>query len=195
MIILDNGHGIDTPGKRSPKWPDFTQLIEGVFNREIVEGLIELCKQAGIPYVNLVPETEDISLTERVKRANKIYKDNPNAILLSIHANKAPKPGSASGYEMFVFPGSVRSGEIAEIMIDNYGKSIPELDLRISSPYFNYKEANFKILRETLGRAILIECGFMDRYHPDCELMLNHKDRFIGAIFDGILELKRLNYF
>ena len=38
LWILDNGHGgmIDgvyqTPGKRSPVWPDGTQLFEGEFN-------------------------------------------------------------------------------------------------------------------------------------------------------------------
>lgn len=201
MIILDPGHGglindkYVTPGKRSPKWMDGTQLFEGVFNRYVVCRLVELLKAEGICAVNIVTEQEDISLTERVERANKIYKDNPNAILLSIHANAALKEGTASGYEMFVYNGSEVSGDIAEIMVDEYGKSMPELDLRVDNPYRNYKEANFKILRETSGRAVLIECAFMDRYHPDCEMMLNHKDRFVCAIFAGILELKRLNKF
>ena len=46
--ILDNGHGgiIDgeyqTPGKRSPKWEDGTQLFEGEFNRAVVKRIIKL---------------------------------------------------------------------------------------------------------------------------------------------------------
>ena len=36
MILLDNGHGCDTPGKRSPVWPDGRQLLEWEFNRDIV---------------------------------------------------------------------------------------------------------------------------------------------------------------
>ena len=32
-ILLDNGHGCDTPGKRSPVWPDGRQLLEWEFNR------------------------------------------------------------------------------------------------------------------------------------------------------------------
>ena len=36
-IILDNGHGNNTPGKRSPKWEDGTQLFEYEFNRDIVK--------------------------------------------------------------------------------------------------------------------------------------------------------------
>ena len=35
-ILLDNGHGNDTPGKRSPIWPDGSQLLEWQFNRDIV---------------------------------------------------------------------------------------------------------------------------------------------------------------
>lgn len=35
-ILLDNGHGYDTPGKRSPIWPDGSQLFEWEFNRDIV---------------------------------------------------------------------------------------------------------------------------------------------------------------
>ena len=36
-IIIDNGHGDDTPGKRSPAWTDQDQLFEWEFNRDITE--------------------------------------------------------------------------------------------------------------------------------------------------------------
>ena len=39
LIILDNGHGKETKGKRSPKWDDGTQLFEWEFNRAIVDGI------------------------------------------------------------------------------------------------------------------------------------------------------------
>ena len=35
LIIIDEGHGRDTPGKRSPLWSDGTQLYEWEFNRFI----------------------------------------------------------------------------------------------------------------------------------------------------------------
>lgn len=28
IILLDNGHGKETPGKRSPKWDDMPQIFE-----------------------------------------------------------------------------------------------------------------------------------------------------------------------
>ena len=47
-ILLDNGHGYDTPGKRSPIWPDGSQLFEWEFNRDIVSRIEILLKKAGI---------------------------------------------------------------------------------------------------------------------------------------------------
>ena len=34
-ILLDNGHGENTAGKRSPLWPDGSQLFEWSYTREI----------------------------------------------------------------------------------------------------------------------------------------------------------------
>jgi hypothetical protein len=36
-IVLDRGHGIDTPGKRSPIWKNDTQLIEWEFNQRVID--------------------------------------------------------------------------------------------------------------------------------------------------------------
>ena len=91
IVLLDNGHGglingnYQTPGKRSPVWGDDTQLFEGEFNRSIVARIIETLTSLKIPYVNIVPEMRDITLSTRVKRANKIT--NTSCFYLSIHSN------------------------------------------------------------------------------------------------------------
>ena len=36
-VLIDNGHGVDTKGKRSPVWPDGRQLFEWEFNRDIAK--------------------------------------------------------------------------------------------------------------------------------------------------------------
>ena len=88
IVLLDNGHGKDTAGKRSPVWADGSQLFEYEFNRDIVRRIAEKLDLYGIPYRILVPEENDISLSERVKRANQIAKDNDGKVyVLSIHAN------------------------------------------------------------------------------------------------------------
>ena len=109
-ILLDNGHGYDTPGKRSPIWPDGSQLFEWEFNRDIVSRIEILLKKAGISCVRLVPEKEDISLSERCKRANTIAKQS-DCLLISIHANA----GGGSGGEVFTYLGSHKSKSYAEI--------------------------------------------------------------------------------
>ena len=76
LVILDNGHGVNTPGKCSPKLSDGRKFYEWEFNRKVVKRIAELCHEAGIRYLVLVPEDEDISLKERVTRINAI-KDNP----------------------------------------------------------------------------------------------------------------------
>ena len=55
-IILDNGHGgmlngkYQTSGKRSPKWPDGSQMFEGVFNRGVVQKIARLLDWAEISH-------------------------------------------------------------------------------------------------------------------------------------------------
>ena len=96
LWIFDNGHGgiIDgvyqTPGKRSPVWPDGTQLFEGEFNRAIVDRLVKMCAEAGIECVNLVDTQEDVPLSERTNKANDIYKIKP-AIIKDLTTYLAPK--------------------------------------------------------------------------------------------------------
>lgn len=45
LWILDNGHGKNTPGKRSPKLADGRQLMEYEFNRAIVKKIATMLTQ------------------------------------------------------------------------------------------------------------------------------------------------------
>ena len=72
VVILDNGHGIDTPGKRSPDG----RFREYRWCRDFVKLLENRLKIKGIETRILVPEESDISLSERVRRVNYIYSEN-----------------------------------------------------------------------------------------------------------------------
>lgn len=87
IVILDNGHGNNTLGKRSPVWNDGTQLYEWKFNRILVREIKRRLDNLGIENVILVPEDHDVSLGERCRRVNSIYKDRKDAFLISIHGN------------------------------------------------------------------------------------------------------------
>ena len=83
-IILDFGHGKDTPGKKSPD----CCLEEWKFNRELGMIIYEGLKKQGYNPVILVPEDIDIGLPERCARVNEMCKVE-SCILISIHGNAA----------------------------------------------------------------------------------------------------------
>lgn len=178
-IMLDNGHGFDTPGKRSPKWPDGQQLFEWEFNRSLAEKIERRLKVAGIPCVRIVPESMDIPLSVRCQRANDIYRKHPEAILISIHANA----GGGSGFEIFTSPGVTKSDAIATRLIEQLERDFPSIKMRKDMEDGDPdKEANFYILRRTDCPAILAENLFMDN-EKDCRLLLS--DEFRNRLADS----------
>lgn len=183
-IILDNGHGgtingkYQTAGKRSPKWPDGSQLFEGVYNREIVGKLRRFLCMNEIEFEILVPEQTDVSLSERVRRVNSIYKKRKDAVLISVHADAFSKE-SANGFSVYTSPGKTRSDGYAKIISEKYEKNIPEIRNR------GIKEANFYILKRTHCPAVLIETGFMTN-KKDCKFLMSNHYRIARAIYEGI---------
>tara|TARA_S200002703_G_scaffold118613_1_gene104277 strand:+ start:97 stop:705 length:609 start_codon:yes stop_codon:yes gene_type:complete len=181
-VILDNGHGgvingvYQTKGKRSPDW-DKGVLYEGEFNRAIVNRIVNLLSVSSaigfkVPYYNISPELTDVSLGTRVNRANKIYAENPNTYLLSIHANA----GGGTGGEIFVHPEASDESRIIADRFAGYVKGIGGLKWRPASANNLVKEANYKILRKTNCPAMLLEVAFMDNEY-DYELLWNEDFR------------------
>lgn len=108
--ILDNGHGAETAGKRSPVWDDGTQLFEWEFNRDIVKRVSSMLEAEGIQYRILVPEAKDVSLSARCKRANAIYSETAGkCFLISVHANA----GGGTGWEAYTSVGQTKADLIA----------------------------------------------------------------------------------
>lgn len=162
LYILDNGHGNNTDGKRSPIWKDRSQLLEYDFNRNIVKYLSFMLRQSEINYEILVPELIDISLKERVKRANLIAK-NRKAILISIHGNAFVKE-TVNGFESHYF--SEGGKGIAEVFQKRIGKLGNDRGI---------KQSNFYILKHTSMLAILTENGF---YTNEIECKKMQSSRF-----------------
>lgn len=176
IILLDAGHGgiingvYQTAGKRSPKWDDGTQLFEGEFNRSIVDGIYEQLTKAGIECHILVPEQDDISLSERVKRANTIYLNNSGSTcyLVSVHGNA----GGGTGFEVYTYHGQTKSDDLANCIAEAFQSEFPDKPLRsdLSDGDLD-KEANFYVLRKTLMPAVLTENFFMDN-EDECRHIL-----------------------
>ena len=87
-ILIDNGHGRETLGKRSPDG----SLREYKWAREIASRLEQALKQKGLDAERIVKEENDVSLGERSRRVNSICQrlGTANVILVSIHCNAAP---------------------------------------------------------------------------------------------------------
>ena len=188
IILLDNGHGQETPGKRSPLWKDGRQLFEWEFNRDMVRRIILKCEHTGIRAVKLVPETFDVSLEERCKRAN-LWNDrcNGNCVVVSIHANA----GGGTGFEVYTSPGQTKADPIATKLIEQLQQDFPEIKMRKDMADGDPdKEAGFYILKHTKAPAILAENLFMDN-EADCQLLM--AEDFRDKLADSYVEfLKNL---
>jgi N-acetylmuramoyl-L-alanine amidase len=190
-ILLDNGHGglingvYQTKGKRSPIWEDGSILYEGEFNRAIVNGIIENLTVLNIPYINITPELEDVSLKERVMRANKIS----NSVFISIHSNASTKINSGRGFEAYTYVGQTASDKYANLFYDEFTKEFPSLKARTDfSDGDADKESQFYVLRKTKMPAVLVEWFFMDNFHECKEYLMsdNGRDRIIHTMVEGI---------
>ena len=199
LWIFDNGHGgmIDgvyqTAGKRSPVWPDGQILYEGVFNRAIVDRLMDLCKANNIDAVNLVDTQEDVPLSYRTNKANSIAKSsNKPCIYVSIHANGFDQE-SANGWSVYTSPGETKSDGIATILFE---KSMREFkgeymrkDTTDGDPD---KESNFYVLVNTSMPAILSENFFMTNSDNCHKYLLSEdgRDRVAKIHFEMIQQVE-----
>ena len=188
-ILLDPGHGLNTPGKRSP---DGT-FLEAAYNREIAKYILAELQAKGYDAQLLVPETEDIPLKERVRRANAICTalGKTNIILISIHVNAAGDGTqwmNATGWSCYTCKGKTQSDTLANCLYEAAIKNFP--GKRIRTDYTDNDpdwEENFYILRHTHCPAVLIENFFMDN-KQDLAYLLSQEGRraIVETIIDGI---------
>ena len=82
-ILIDNGHGEDTPGKRSPDG----KFREYLYAREMAEAIERELKTKGYDAERIVKETIDVTLEERVRRVNEVCErlGTSNVVFISIH--------------------------------------------------------------------------------------------------------------
>ena len=195
-ILIDNGHGVETPGKRSPDG----RFREYKYNREIARAIVEHLQLRGFDAALVVPEEEDISLEERCRRINKVairFGHEPHdTFVVSIHVNAAGSGAmwhNATGWCAFTFPGHSESDKLATCLYQAAKKHLPGHRLRTDysdgDPDF---EAAFYILKHTYCAAVLTENGFMDNEWSLQFLESDEGKKAIVALHvDGIVEYVR----
>lgn len=194
ICILDYGHGLQTPGKRSPD----SSLYEWQFNRELGKLIKAGLEEAGIVVrETLSPESDsDPSLSVRADRANHIAADNKDSecIFVSIHGNAAGNGqdwSSARGWSVFVSPNSSSHSKALACALTE-GADKAGLKIRRPRPGQDYWESNFAVLRRTTMPAVLTENLFYDN-KEDCEIMKSPEglNKLATAHIYGITEYFR----
>lgn len=191
LILIDPGHGIDTPGKRSPDG----KFLEYLWNRQIADLLLDRFMIMGIDASLVVTETNDISLATRVQRVNRMCSKvgASNVILLSIHSNAAgdgSKWMSAQGWSCYTSKGETKSDVIAECLYDAFETEFAEKKIRkdMSDGDRDWEE-NFYVLAKSKCPAVLLENFFYDN-RDECSWLLKDetKERIADAIVKGVIK-------
>ena len=188
-VLIDAGHGIDTPGKRSP---DGT-FLEYLWNRQVADLVLTRLRASGIDADLVVTETNDITHRTRAMRVNRDCDrlGASNVILVSIHANAAGNGKSwmnATGWECHTSPGKTKSDDLAECFYKVFAAAFPEKRMRRDlSDGDSDKESNFYILTKTRCPAVLLENFFYDN-RTECQWLLKKetKERIADAIVAGL---------
>ena len=187
-IAVDNGHGNNTAGKRSPDG----KFMEYAYNREIAARVGDELRNLGYDAEILVPEDYDVSLAERVRRVNSLCQSHgkSNVIMLSIHVNAAGSGGwnKARGWSCYTSRGQTRSDVIAEHLYAAAEKNFVGHKIRTEKVDGDKDiEQGFYILKNTLCPAVLTENFFMDNKEDLAYILSNEgKAAIVKTHVDGI---------
>lgn len=162
IVLIDNGHGKETPGKRSPDG----RLREYAWTREVAQRIVGELRRRGVIAHLITPEQEDIPLRERVKRVNdtcRLYGDQ-KVLLVSIHNNAAGADGKwheARGFAVYV---SNNAGQGSRRLASEFyaGAKARGLMGNRATPPQGFWQASLAVCRDTLCAAVLTENFFQD---------------------------------
>lgn len=171
IILLDNGHGVETAGKRS---------IDGTFReyrwtRDFAKLVLDKLKAASFQALLVTPEEEDIPISKRVQRVNYLCMGDckTDYLLISIH-NDAAQVGygnwaSARGFSSLVsFNSSAQSKYFAKIIQAKMYNSGYRGN-RALSP-LGFRAQKLALLSDTYCPAVLLEYLFMTNEQDLCIL-------------------------
>jgi N-acetylmuramoyl-L-alanine amidase len=203
LYIFDPGHGglvdgkYQTAGKRSPKFADGRVLFEGVNNRDNVIRIMKAFKENGLDCVDIVNSEYDVSLVERVKKANKLSKER-KCIYISIHSDAngdGVKWDQASGMSVFTSEGQTKSDIFASIVIDSLQENfLSTIKWRTNKTDGDEdQEENFYVLKNTDCPAILCELGFHTNEAETKRMMtLDYKNKIVDAMVASAIKWEKL---
>ena len=195
-ILVDNGHGVNTPGKCSPD----KRLLEWKYTREIAREVVKRLKAQGHDAELLVPEDADVSLGQRCARANAWCDrlGSKNVCLVSIHCNAAGSGSwmSARGWEAWTSVGQTQGDRLADCLYDAAKKHLPNgTKMRTDMTDGDRdKEKNFTIIYRSKCPACLTENLFQDnREDVDYLLSAEGREAIVSLHVEGIMRYAQSN--
>lgn len=187
-VCLDAGHGIKTPGKRTPKFEDGSFIHEAEQNYKIMEKVSDHLVRNGI---EVACTNKDIQYDMPLRKRASIEKKAKVDMFVSIHKNASRGTWQtyAKGIETFVHKKGFGAERIAKIIHKHLINDTNMMDRGITEGYRYINGKPIYVLKETDSPAILLELGFMD-FKPEAEQMKSTKwhDKYAKAIAKGICE-------
>lgn len=199
LIAVDDGHGMETAGKRTPPLPcdlmfngrlrkKGETIHENEFNQIIMNKFIAGCKRLGIDILEVAPGNSDVPLANRVSLANSKGAN----LYLSFHGNALAGKWQDKAYGLVVIKHEkcqMKTDQLAD-NIYNELKTGPTWYSNGATKYGIRKDTDISgfslyVLKNTKMPATLIEYGFMDNIE-DVKLMVT--DEFSTACAESTLK-------
>jgi N-acetylmuramoyl-L-alanine amidase len=208
-VIIDAGHGWNTPGKNSDDAHYIdnnnqgriidTTLREFEYNETIANKLAMLLHLSflqgnPISYSFTAQEHYDVSLVERVKRANKLYaqyKNTHRVIFLSIHANAFGNK-AARGHSVHIAKQCSKTSKRFAELVD-IGLTYLNDVFKTGIYSRGVLRDNFYVIKNTHCPAILVESAFMTN-PEDLKWLLdeNYRNAIATTLFNCLVDYSDL---
>ncbi|WP_367873686.1 N-acetylmuramoyl-L-alanine amidase [Luteolibacter sp. Populi] len=170
-VVIDAGHG----GK--DKGAFWGGVRESHLTLQVAQRLERLLKNKGVKTAMTRRSDVFVSLGSRVGIANR----HASALLVSIHFN-ACRSRSYRGVETFY--GGAASRAIAQAVQSR-------LAARLKTNNRGVKLRDYKVLRETKGPAVLVECGFLSHSGERARCKTGaYQQTAAQAICDGVMAVR-----
>ena len=192
----------ENPNRQRPRHPDQRQTLPRRHPPRIRlhqrprKTIVSILKFRGYDSEHLVPEDDDIPLSERVRRINAHCQalGKTNVLLISLHINAAGDGSqwmNATGWSCYICKGQTESDRLADCLYTVADRILKKKVIRTDYACDGDRdwEENFYILRHSLCPAVLTENFFMES-HSDLEYLQSRagKQAVVDIHVEGIVE-------
>lgn len=196
LVILDAGHGINTPGKRSPLYPLHSSprlpVLEWQLNIAIVTAMYKILTSKKIAVEFSSTNVLDQPLQDRIIKIKNLVKQNAgaNIVVVSVHCNAYNTDAefsSPNGIEFLYSTKIVQNERLARHISAGFDGTY----LGNNKAYKNRglrERSGLYLLNASPVPTVLVEAGFMTSFAELQQLLDYHYQVYIAnTIIEGVL--------